>query len=161
MSESRTSLVYYVSETIRELNIKAVTMVQLIESSGAEKGSLSRYMWMVAEEGYLKKVKSGNTNYYSLTPKGRALIKENKNEIMGRDDFIAWTVAQKKGNGTGKPRTKKQEIPARYSEGAVQAIESIASLVDENEKLKILLISIVKQCQSVLEPEKEAIDERD
>lgn len=112
--------------------------------------------WTLAKEGKLKK--GSDNGFYKITAAGIKLVEEM---FAGGEDWIGSHLATRPdysdlkskdpiGSTTPKPeRTKPTK--SRYSPTALEAIESIGAIIDQNEKLVNVLRSINIQTARMLE----------
>lgn len=118
--------------------------------------NISNQLGACARDGYLSAKK--NTELKALAYK---LTKEGKNYLadVGERAWPPEEIAVFIANNSGPKRTGKKRVsapvqpmvpPIDYGQEAKQAIDSIASLVDENAKLREIIKNIMKQCERVI-----------
>lgn len=152
MSKLKSSILRLVDE-IESSTKKPVHISDINEKLNFVGSRINQMLWQYAKEGYFKKSKQGNRSLYRLSPKGKSELAEaiKSNDFLLDQDFISWAkgetdlISQK-----AMPKAKAKSAPRAYSGSALSAIESIANVIDENERLINTLRSIKSQIDFIL-----------
>ena len=112
-------------------------------------------LWGLHNDGYLVK-KGGPTrsgvdaklNFYGVSPKGRKFFQDNKTCVVNDPDAFLKLLTDKKPRNVS--RSKEAIQPRAYSPSALNAIEGISELIDNNEKLLATLRLVYRHLGNAL-----------
>lgn len=148
MGDVKATLLFFVNE-LEIATKKPVGAPQLSKYHGVSSKRVSPALFSYADSGELKKTKSGTASLYKLTPMGKQYLDDHQQAVMSLEAFKEWASPEREGGA--KP------MPLRnYSAGAVSAIDAIANLVDQNEKLMNTIRVIHAQLSRILEGDNNA-----
>lgn len=148
MSDVKATLLYFVNE-LEVATKKPVGAPQLSRYHEVSSKRISSALYSYADSGELKKTKSGTASFYKLTPIGKQYLEDHQHAVMSLEGFKEWADPEREGSGKPMPQRN-------YSAGAVNAIDAIANLVDQNEKLMNTIRVIHAQLSRILEVDNNA-----
>ena len=142
--------IYAVSKAVA-MHGRDVSAGQANEAASLAAGFISKHLYEASKEGLISKAKiNGFHNTYKVTAKGKKWLTTYGKQLPSQEEMTAMSEEEANRNKSYGKKSTVVQSSARYSTGAESAINSIATLIDENERLHALLRSIVSQCEAVL-----------
>lgn len=134
----RVTILYWVDQAVKK-NKRPATLHDVYAVCGIKYSKFSQKLWELANTGLLIKKEIDGRPAYNLSPKGAQELKTDFALVFTKDQLVEWT------QGQANSRTTKITETPRYSKDALSAIDSIALIIDKNEKLVVALRQIRNQ----------------
>jgi predicted transcriptional regulator len=134
----RVTMIYWVDQAVKK-NKRPATLHDVYAVCGMKYPKFSQKLWELAKGELLIKNEIDDRPAYKLSPKGIQDLKTNSALVFTKEQLVEWT------QGQANSRTTKITETPRYSKDALSAIDSIAQIIDKNEKLVVALRQIRNQ----------------
>jgi predicted transcriptional regulator len=131
-------MIYWVDQAVKK-NKRPATLHDVYDACGVKYSKFSQKLWELAKGELLIKKEIDGRHAYKLSPKGIQDLKTNFALVFTKEQLVEWTQRQ------ANSRTVKITETQRYSKDAISAIDSIALIIDKNEKLVVALRQIRNQ----------------
>lgn len=143
------------SNRLKTAKEKPQVTTQMVQTElGIKDSRISSKLYQYGKEGFLKKVKiaGGSGNAYTVVQKGRTEINGQGLKKFNSAQLAEWVAENPKGGATAAPAVS-------MSSQAMSAVEGISNLIEENDRLKMTLISIRSQITQVLRDDSDGTDQ--
>ena len=119
---------------------------EVLDVKGNQSRKISPMLWELQRQKFLKidkKLSKNQRNFYTVTATGRNAVIKNAKKIFTDEEFYGWL------SETATPRSRGAE--RIYPAPAREAMESLAGLVETNERLMAAIRATHKQLGILLE----------